>query len=74
MYIYNQNTLNDPNTPKILKFTKISLKLLKDLPNRQLIGYPIDYPIKPIYTDNKWVDPIKPWIWVDNTWVVWASY
>ena len=52
MHIYNQNTLNDPNTPKTFKFTKLSLELLKDLPNdlpnRQPIGYPIDYPIEPI--------------------------
>jgi hypothetical protein len=56
MYIYNQNTLNDPNTPKTFKFTKISLELLKDLsndlPNRQPIGYPIDYPIKLIYLNG----------------------
>ncbi len=52
MYIYNQNTLNDPNTPKTLTFTKIYLNFLKelpnDLPNRQPIN-PIDYPIKLIY-------------------------
>ena len=33
MYIYNQNCLNDQNTPKTLKFTKIHLKFLKTLLN-----------------------------------------
>jgi hypothetical protein len=52
MYIYNQNTLNNPNTSKTLTFTQISLKFLKDLlndlPNRQPIEYLIDYPTIPI--------------------------
>jgi hypothetical protein len=41
--------LNDPNTPQILKFTKISLKLLKDLPYNSPNTQSIEYPIKPIY-------------------------
>ena len=46
--MYKKKYLNDSNTHKTLKFTKISLEFLKDLPNKQPIEYPIDYPIDPI--------------------------
>ncbi len=46
--MYKKNILNDSNTHTTLKFTKISLKFLKNLPNKQPIGYPIDYAINPI--------------------------